>query len=99
MLSLSTGMPFNVNDFNVFNTKQLTPDQPIGEFIERPDLVGDPRAETHAPDAFLNRSAFQAPGSARHLVIRARCGRLGAARLRTLSRREALAPQSPTLRP
>jgi hypothetical protein len=62
-LSLSTGMPFNVNDFNVLNTKQLTPDLPVGEFVERPDLVGNPFTGTYAPDAFLNLSAFQAPCS------------------------------------
>ena len=63
MLSLSTGMPFNINDFNVFNTRQLTPDQPVGEFVERPDLVGNPFGGTHTPEAFLNLTAFQAPCS------------------------------------
>jgi hypothetical protein len=53
VLSLSTGMPFNVNDFNNFNGS--------GEFIERPNLVGDPFAGTHTPNAFLNLTAFQAP--------------------------------------
>ena len=92
MLSLSTGMPFNVNDFNVFNTKQLTPDQPIGEFIERPDLVGDPFAETHAPDAFLNLSAFQAPCSVAHVFIGGVGECLGESHFGTLSRNKFYGP-------
>ena len=58
--SLATGMPFTVNDYNNFNGS--------GEFIERPDLVGNPFAGTSAPYAFLNLSAFQAPCSAPDLV-------------------------------
>jgi hypothetical protein len=53
VLSVRTGMPFTVSDFGNFNGS--------GEFIERPDLVGDPFASTSTPHAFLNLSAFQAP--------------------------------------
>ena len=53
VLSIRTGMPFTVSDFGNFNGS--------GEFIERPDLVGDPFASTSTPNAFLNLSAFQAP--------------------------------------
>jgi hypothetical protein len=53
VLSIRTGMPFTVSDFGNFNG--------TGEFIERPDLVGDPFANTSTPNAFLNLSAFQAP--------------------------------------
>ncbi len=60
-LSVSTGMPFSVNDTNVFNTFQLNPSSPVGEFIERPDLVGNPFQGTSTPGAFLNLSAFAAP--------------------------------------
>jgi hypothetical protein len=69
VLSLSTGMPFNVNDFNVFNTRQLSPGQPVGEFIERPDLVGNPFSGTHTPGTFLNLSAFQAPCSVAPIFV------------------------------
>ncbi|HLJ87836.1 MAG TPA: TonB-dependent receptor [Candidatus Angelobacter sp.] len=53
--ALSAGQPYNVNylfegDFNG-----------SGEFFGRPDLVGNPFAGTHAPNQFLNLSAFQAP--------------------------------------
>jgi hypothetical protein len=53
VLSLSTGMPFTVNDYNIFNGS--------GEYIERPDVVGDPLAGRSIPNAFLNLSAFAAP--------------------------------------
>lgn len=53
VVSLATGMPFNVNDFFNFNG--------TGELVERPDLVGNPFAGTHTPDTFLNVGAFQAP--------------------------------------
>ena len=53
VLSLSTGTPFTVSDFNNINGS--------GEFIERPDLVGNPFAGTSTPNNFLNLSAFQAP--------------------------------------
>jgi len=53
VLTLATGEPFTVNDFNNFNGS--------GEFIERPDVVGNPFAGTSTPNAFLNAGAFAAP--------------------------------------
>lgn len=53
LVSVMSGLPFTVNDLGNFNNS--------GEFIERPDLVGNPFAGTSAPYAFLNLSAFQAP--------------------------------------
>lgn len=55
VVSLSAGQPFNVNylfegDFNG-----------SGEFIGRPDVVGNPFAGTRSPNQFLNLSAFQVP--------------------------------------
>jgi outer membrane receptor protein involved in Fe transport len=51
----SSGMPYNVtylfeDDFNG-----------SGEFFGRPDVVGDPRANTHTPTQLLDLSAFQVP--------------------------------------
>jgi Carboxypeptidase regulatory-like domain/TonB dependent receptor/TonB-dependent Receptor Plug Domain len=60
IVSVSSGMPFTVSDFDNFNGS--------GEFIERPDLVGNPFAGTSTPYAFLNLSAFQAPCSVPDLV-------------------------------
>jgi hypothetical protein len=60
-ISVATGQPFTVSDTNVFNTFQLNPSQPVGEFIERPDLVGNPFQGARTPGAFLNLSAFAAP--------------------------------------
>ena len=62
-VSVSSGMPFTVNDTNVFNTFQLNPSSPVGEFIERPDVVGNPFQGTSTPGAFLNLSAFATPCS------------------------------------
>ena len=53
LASVISGQPFTVNDLGNFNNS--------GEFIERPDLVGNPYAGTTTPYAFLNLSAFQAP--------------------------------------
>ena len=56
VVTLTSGMPFNVNTalFNEdFNGS--------GEFFGRPDLVGDARQGTSAPDRYLNLSAFKAP--------------------------------------
>ncbi|MFY9560699.1 MAG: TonB-dependent receptor [Terriglobales bacterium] len=53
VVSLATGMPFTVMDYNNFNN--------TGEFYERPDLVGNPFAGTSSPANFLNLSAFGAP--------------------------------------
>jgi len=60
IVSVASGMPFTVNDFDNFNGS--------GEFIERPDLVANPFAGTSTPYAFLKLSAFQAPCSAPDLV-------------------------------
>lgn len=53
VLSIATGMPFTVSDFNHFNGST--------EGIERPDVVGNPFIGTSTPNAFLNLSAFQTP--------------------------------------
>jgi hypothetical protein len=53
LASVMSGLPFTVNDLGNFNNS--------GEFIERPDLVGNPYAGTGTPFAFLTLSAFQAP--------------------------------------
>ncbi len=55
VVTLATGAPFTVNSFAGLNG--------TFEFVERPDIVGDPFAGTHLPDAFLNLTAFQAPCS------------------------------------
>jgi hypothetical protein len=52
-ISLQTGAPFHVNLFDDYNG--------TGEYFPRPDLVGDPYAGTHTPDAFLNLTAFKVP--------------------------------------
>jgi outer membrane receptor protein involved in Fe transport len=53
ILTLRSGSPFHLNLFDDYNG--------TGEFFPRPDLVGDPYAGTHAPDKFLNLSAFKVP--------------------------------------
>ena len=55
ILSVQTGQPVNVNylfegDFNGSS-----------EFFGRPDVVGDPKAGRHFPNAFLNAEAFAVP--------------------------------------
>jgi hypothetical protein len=55
LASVMSGLPFTVNDLGNFNNS--------GEFIERPDLVGNPYAGRSTPYSFLNLSAFQAPCS------------------------------------
>jgi len=52
-VSLATGMPFSVLDYNNFNN--------TGEYYERPDVVGNPWAGTSNPANFLNLGAFAAP--------------------------------------
>ena len=52
VVSLVTGMPFSVLDFEDYNN--------TGEFYERPDLIGNPFAGTSSPSNFLNLSAFAA---------------------------------------
>jgi len=53
VLSIATGMPFNVNSFDGLNG--------TFEFSERPDLVGNPFSGTSTPFTFLNLTAFKAP--------------------------------------
>ena len=53
VVSLVTGMPFSVLDYDNFNN--------TGEFYERPDLVGNPWAGTSSPANFLNLAAFAVP--------------------------------------
>jgi len=55
ILSMQTGQPVNVNylfegDFNG-----------SGEYFGRPDVVGDPQAGRHPPNAFLNAEALAVP--------------------------------------
>ncbi|HEY4841299.1 MAG TPA: TonB-dependent receptor [Terriglobales bacterium] len=52
VVSLVTGMPFSVLDYDNFNN--------TGEFYERPDLVGNPWAGSSGPANYLNLSAFAA---------------------------------------
>lgn len=56
VVTLSSGMPFNVNFIDFSGDWNGT-----GEGFGRPDLVGDPFAGTSAPHAFLNLSAFKVP--------------------------------------
>jgi Carboxypeptidase regulatory-like domain/TonB dependent receptor/TonB-dependent Receptor Plug Domain len=53
VVTLATGMPFTVMDYNDFNG--------TGEFYERPDLVGNPFSGTSSPTNFINLGAFAAP--------------------------------------
>jgi hypothetical protein len=53
VVTMATGMPFTVMDYDNFNN--------TGEFYERPDLVGNPWAGTSTPANFINLSAFAAP--------------------------------------
>jgi hypothetical protein len=56
VVSLATGMPFSLLDYNSYNTNKFN-----GEFYERPDLVGNPWAGTSSPANFINLTAFAAP--------------------------------------
>jgi len=53
ILAVADGQPFTVHSFESFNGTQ--------EFFERPDIIGNPRAGTSTPGAFLNLGAFAAP--------------------------------------
>jgi len=53
VLRLSSGQPYNLNSFSDYNNSN--------EFLERPDVVGDPFAGTGGPGKLLNLSAFAAP--------------------------------------
>ena len=52
VVSLVTGMPFSVLDYDNFNN--------TGEYYERPDLVGNPFAGSSGPANYLHLSAFAA---------------------------------------
>jgi hypothetical protein len=56
VVSLATGMPFSLLDYNSYNTNNGN-----GEYYERPDLVGNPWAGTSSPANFINLEAFAAP--------------------------------------
>jgi len=53
VVTLRSGNPFHLTLFDDYNN--------TGEFFPRPDIVGDPYAGTHAPDRFINLSAFAVP--------------------------------------
>ncbi len=53
ILRLSSGQPYNLNSFSNYNNSN--------EFLERPEVVGDPFAGTGGPGKLLNLSAFAAP--------------------------------------
>jgi outer membrane receptor protein involved in Fe transport len=53
LLRLSSGQPYNLNSFSNYNNSN--------EFLERPDVVGNPFAGTGGPSKLLNLSAFAAP--------------------------------------
>ncbi|MBZ5532044.1 MAG: carboxypeptidase regulatory-like domain-containing protein [Acidobacteriia bacterium] len=53
ILRLSSGQPYNLNSFSNYNNSN--------EFLERPDVVGNPFAGTGGPGQLLNLSAFAAP--------------------------------------
>lgn len=53
VLTLQAGQPFHLNLFDDYNG--------TGEYFPRPDLVGNPFAGTHSPDAFVNLDAFKVP--------------------------------------
>jgi len=53
LLRIYTGQPYNLNSFSNYNN--------TNEFMERPDVVGNPFAGTGGPSKLLNLSAFAAP--------------------------------------
>ena len=53
VVTVRSGNPFHLTLFDDYNN--------TGEFFPRPDIVGDPYAGTHAPDRFINLSAFKVP--------------------------------------
>jgi outer membrane receptor protein involved in Fe transport len=53
VVSLATGMPFTVLDYDDFNN--------TGEFYERPDLVSKPVINANNPAEYLSLSSFAAP--------------------------------------
>ncbi|MGC2694967.1 MAG: TonB-dependent receptor [Candidatus Angelobacter sp.] len=53
LLRLSSGQPYNLNSFSDYNNSN--------EFLERPDVVGNPFTGAGGPSKLLNLSAFAAP--------------------------------------
>ena len=53
IVTLRSGSPFHVNLFDDYNG--------TGEYFPRPDLIGDPYANTSGPKNFLNLEAFKVP--------------------------------------
>jgi hypothetical protein len=53
VLRVFSGQPYNLNSFSNYNNSN--------EFMERPDVVGDPFAGTGGPSRLLNLNAFAAP--------------------------------------
>ncbi len=53
VVTLRSGNPFHLTLFDDYNN--------TGEFFPRPDIIGDPYEGTHAPDRFINLSAFKVP--------------------------------------
>jgi hypothetical protein len=53
LLRVTSGEPYNVVSFSDYNN--------TNEFIERPDVVGNPQAGVQAPYQFLNLTALAAP--------------------------------------
>jgi hypothetical protein len=53
IVTIRSGNPFHLTLFDDYNN--------TGEFFPRPDVIGDPYAGTHAPDQFINLSAFKVP--------------------------------------
>ncbi|HLX84309.1 MAG TPA: TonB-dependent receptor [Terriglobales bacterium] len=56
VVSLATGMPFSLLDYNSYNTNNEN-----GEFYERPDVVSKPVIHGSSPSTFINLDAFAAP--------------------------------------
>jgi outer membrane receptor protein involved in Fe transport len=53
LLRITSGEPYDVVSFSDYNG--------TNEFLERPDVVGNPNAGVHAPYQFLNLTALAAP--------------------------------------
>jgi hypothetical protein len=53
LLRITSGEPYNIVSFSDYNNSN--------EFIERPDVVGNPQAGVRAPYQFLNLAALAAP--------------------------------------
>ena len=53
LLHITSGEPYNIVSFSNYNN--------TNEFLERPDVVGNPFAGVHAPYQYLNLTALAAP--------------------------------------